>query len=83
MFPSLRFSAPLCSLIPVSRGILASVFAEVYRVQLLTEPADELWVQAEQLICVYASPKKYAATMSGLTLLIVTPVVFARIGWRS
>ena len=37
----------------MSRGILASVFAEVYRVQLLTQKSgDELWAQAQQLICV-------------------------------
>lgn len=34
------------------RGILASVFSEVYRVELLTNRDDTLWVQSQQLICV-------------------------------
>ncbi|KAF2675973.1 hypothetical protein K458DRAFT_283540, partial [Lentithecium fluviatile CBS 122367] len=33
-------------------GILASVFAEIYRVRLLTHPEDLLFVQSQQLICV-------------------------------
>ncbi|KAL8651009.1 MAG: hypothetical protein Q9210_003492 [Variospora velana] len=36
----------------LSRGILASVFAQVYRVRLLTHSADQSWEQARQLICV-------------------------------
>lgn len=35
-----------------SRGIMASVFAEVYRVRLLTSGGDILWAQSQQLICV-------------------------------
>lgn len=42
----------LCVFMTALMGILASVFAEVYRVRLLTGPGDELWTQAQQLICV-------------------------------
>ncbi|KAI4289384.1 MAG: hypothetical protein L6R35_001353 [Caloplaca aegaea] len=50
--PTRRKVQILCVFMTALMGILASVFAEVYRVRLLTHAEDQSWEQARQLICV-------------------------------